>query len=306
MTYAAGLFVLLLFKIETDLYAQNAPYFDMFLHFEDAVGNRDSVSFGYDLNASSNLDIEWGEVEITSPFDSVFEVRIAEPTVNAEKLSKRIVQRTVPFVGSPCLDGGIAFIYIHAINQPVKVWWDNTNLNTNECFVSGWIIDNIRHHLAVVSVDEFNPTYYCLGAVDSAYFGLVDTMGQFDPPRIFIEKEVEGIGLKSIPGLEIAIMPLGAYSPCYWVETRTDEIFSITGEIDVFPNPANRRIRLILEDELIEELRIFNAKGQLIETVSGMIVEGQDIDVSHLLSGVYFFQAKTNGMRFYTGKFVKQ
>jgi len=88
MTYAAGLFALLHSTAGVGLYAQNTPYFDMVLYFEDAVGNRDSVSFGYDQDASSNLDIEWGEEEITAPFDAIFEVRIAEPTINAEKLPR--------------------------------------------------------------------------------------------------------------------------------------------------------------------------------------------------------------------------
>ena len=306
MTYAAGLFALLHSTAGAELYAQNTPYFDMVLYFEDAVGNRDSVSFGYDQDASSNLDIEWGEEEITTPFGAIFEVRIAEPTINAEKLSKRIIGGAVPFVGSQCLDGRTFFIYIHAINQPVKVWWDNTALNTNECFVSGWIIDNIRHHLAVVSVDEFSPTYYCLGAVDSAYFSLADTMGQFDPPRIFIEKEVEGIGLKPIPGLEVAVMPLGAYSPCYWVETGTEEKFGITGEISVFPNPADTWIKLILDNQKLEELRLFNQKGQLIKVVFGDSMASKNIDVSELPNGSYFLQVKIKDNRYYAGRFVKQ
>lgn len=306
MTYAAGLFVLLLFKTEVGM-AQNAPYFDMFLYFEDAVGNRDSVSFGYDPDASGDLDIAWGEEEITTHFNAVFEVRVAEPTANAEKLSKRVIGDAVPFVGSSCLDGRVFYIYMWAINQPVKVWWDRTPLVTNECFVSGWIIDNILHSLAVLPVDEFSPNYYCLGALDSAYFSLADTMGQFDPPRIFIEKEVEGMGLKNIPGLEVAVMPLGAYSPCYWVQTSTNERIGISGEITVFPNPSTTWIKPMLNNqEETEEFRIFNQKGQLVSVVFEALMQDEYVDISTLSGGIYFFQVKTRGGIYYTGRFVKQ
>ena len=53
------------------------PAFIMPFWFEDAVGNKDTIWVGADNNATSgnNFDMQFGEVPIYSPFDSVFEVR---------------------------------------------------------------------------------------------------------------------------------------------------------------------------------------------------------------------------------------
>jgi hypothetical protein len=44
--------------------------------FEGAIGNRDTIWVGSDVAASSQqIKPQFGEVELTAPFDSVFEVR---------------------------------------------------------------------------------------------------------------------------------------------------------------------------------------------------------------------------------------
>ncbi|MCB0375492.1 MAG: hypothetical protein KDD04_06205, partial [Sinomicrobium sp.] len=56
-------------------HSQQTAQFETTLYFEDAVGNRDSVIVGYDTLATHDIDPEFGEQELVSPFDSVFEVR---------------------------------------------------------------------------------------------------------------------------------------------------------------------------------------------------------------------------------------
>lgn len=50
--------------------------FSFNMYFEDSLGNRDTLTLGYDSTATNGLDTVWGEQNIKDrPFDSVFEVR---------------------------------------------------------------------------------------------------------------------------------------------------------------------------------------------------------------------------------------
>jgi len=119
-----GLLALFVF-LNINLRAQQTPYFGMNLYFEDAIGNRDTVFFGYDIDATNELEAEWGEYEMTEPFDSVFDVRIGEFADNRAFLTDHLVSETGMFINdTTCFTGSGAIVYIYAINQPVKIWWD--------------------------------------------------------------------------------------------------------------------------------------------------------------------------------------
>ncbi|GAB4497385.1 MAG: hypothetical protein OHK0019_30910 [Saprospiraceae bacterium] len=52
--------------------------FEMLIYFEDAIGNKDTVIVGYDPDANTyDVNPQFGEVWLDTPFDSVFEVRVS-------------------------------------------------------------------------------------------------------------------------------------------------------------------------------------------------------------------------------------
>lgn len=54
------------------------PLFQTVIWFEDAVGNRDSVNIGFNLEAKwDTLNPNFGEALLDTPFDSIFEVRVS-------------------------------------------------------------------------------------------------------------------------------------------------------------------------------------------------------------------------------------
>ena len=67
--------------------------FSQTLWFEDAIGNIDSVIIGHDPLATVDIDAQFGEVEITEPFNAIFEVRVG--TLINWPVPRRLVKREV-------------------------------------------------------------------------------------------------------------------------------------------------------------------------------------------------------------------
>ncbi len=302
-----NIFFILLIATTPNLHAQLEPFFEMTLHFEDAVGNRDSVSFGYDINATADLEAEWGEFEITAPFDSVFEVRIAEPTINKDKLTKHLVTLTGYFVNdTSCYEGAGIRLYINAVHQPIKIWWDKEQLLDNECFRGGFVINHVLDELAgPIAPNEIPPLFYCMAAVDTAYFDVSEeTMSTSEWPVVSIEKEVEGQGVQTVYGLRLNIVPWWSFTPCYWV-TTVNEIVKID-EISLYPNPTVDKITPIMTDKYqeIQKAVIYDSMGRQLWQ-DGALNFTKEIDVSSFKSGLYRLVIYSEDSVF-VGSFVKR
>lgn len=74
------LFCLILFSNDIILLqGQDTAKVEIPLYFEDVFGNKDTLIIGYDPDISWNkyaIKPQFGEVPITEPFDSTFEVRL--------------------------------------------------------------------------------------------------------------------------------------------------------------------------------------------------------------------------------------
>lgn len=81
------------------------------------------------------------------------------------------------------------------------------------------------------------------------------------------------------------------------IEEKESSIFKI------FPNPSQDRIILLVQDGVEGELLIKNVEGEVIQ--KNTIAAGRnDIDISHLTSGYYFFYIFRDS-RMYIEKFIK-
>lgn len=291
------------------LTAQNNPHFEMILHFEDAIGNRDSVLFGYDIDATEEIDEEFEEFELTSPFDSIFEVRIGSRDVvfHGDKLTKRLIVGTEVVVNDPtCFSGAGAYIYIHAVHQPIKIWWDKEQLLNNECYRGGFIINHIADELGgPFSPDEIPPLYYCMSNIDTAFFNTsTEEMQTSEWPIISIEKEIEGQGIQTIYGLRLIVNPSWSYTPCYWVTDtgQPTKIYSLL----VFPNPVKNIINLQLPSDVeVKAIEVYSSMGKLVHQQK-RFSKINEIDVSHLNPGLFYIRITSTKNDVFITTFIKE
>ena len=118
------IFLLLFFP----LIGLSQPEFSFDLYFEDALGNRDTVTIGYDPQATDGIDAQFGEENIISqPWDSVFEVRISD------YYDKNAVEEQVSFNSKKCIQNKLSQPYfktnrieidIHAKHFPIRITCD--------------------------------------------------------------------------------------------------------------------------------------------------------------------------------------
>lgn len=292
--------------------AQAVPQYKTTIYFEDAVGNTDSITVGFDTLATSSIDPIFGEAEITAPFDSVFEVRAGTFLgFDREKTSKIIIEPSEPIyplsISHGCYTTAPIFIYIWAKYQPVTVTWNKSEFLENIC-VRGSLISNHYADEVTAPYDwDFFPQdeYYCMG-VDSAWtidISAPAIEGAQVTAPVSIEKEVEGMGVQQIYGLRFFPSPTFTYwTPCYFV-TSIEEVIHKVEAISIVPNPADEYFSVVIPaGEEAKTIEIWNIHGQQVKNIQSVT----KIDVSDLPSGIYTVVIETIKGNLYSGKIAKR
>ncbi len=307
------LFFIYLFLIlwASNLQSQTTAQFEATIYVEDAIGNIDSVTVGYDTLATQNIDPEFGEIEIDTPFDSVFEVRATLLTGQYRyKCSKKIINSAERILDGPndwssgCYGGGDSYIIIRAIHQPVKISWHQSEFWSNNCH-SGSLLSN---HWADVLTGPYDwneypaNQYFCMAAQDSFIIDLSEeaivAANVFGP--VSLDFEVEGLGEQTIYGVRFYHAPIFHWTPCGQFVTNTPSIPERENDIQLFPNPTRDNVRMELPDGYkVEEVSIYNLNGQ--QVAHFMEAKSSVIPLHHLPQGIY--QIIVN-QRF-TGRIIK-
>ena len=292
-------------------FAQQGAYFELSLYFEDALGHLDSVIVGYDPEASSDIDLLFGEEELNTPFDSIFEVRASSMQwPERKKLSKKIIEAAEPHVGpwnnSGCYNGRRIFIYIWAINHPIKVYWDPYQFTNESCNIASFLADHWEDELInVVDLNNFPENYVCMATQDTAIFNM-SAESILAPPYyspISITHEVEGSGMQEIYALRFAPAIQGAMTPCYWI-TSAPLLSKQLKQVSLYPNPVKEYL-------YVELPRNFKPKEIKLYTLSGTEIpvaiksEENKIDCSKLKKGIYQLLFKMESGTQLTGRFIK-
>ena len=127
------LFFLFIF---TSISAFSQPEFSFDLYFEDALGNRDTITIGYDPLATDGIDELFGEENIISQaWDSVFEVRISDyydRNAVGEQVSFNTKKCIQYIFSQPYFKTNRIEIDIHAKHFPIKISCDSTLLQSAE------------------------------------------------------------------------------------------------------------------------------------------------------------------------------
>lgn len=88
--------------------------------------------------------------------------------------------------------------------------------------------------------------------------------------------------------------------------TNTNEIIGHKADIHIYPNPGNGKYLLSGKGlSQIDDLNIYNIYGQLVYQ-NKSVKNIEEIDLRHLLSGIYYMQFKENGIIKSIEKIIKQ
>jgi len=296
----------------TPFQAQENALFHTTIRVEDAMGNKDSVIVGYDPDATYDIDPEFGEVEITTPFDSVLEVRAMSPLAFNAKLSKVIIDGTEFIIGPNCHSGARINIFVWSKYQPITVSWDALQFLNEECargsFLSNHQLDEVA---GPIPPNDIPPVCVCMAAQNSYTFDLTydGLLAQYQLTggldilhAVSVEAYVEGLGNQTIYGLRFNPEDTGGYTPCNWITVGTESPGG-TFPLAVFPNPASGQVRIAgMESASFKDFQVFDINGCLMQTLE---IKNADVDLSGLPGGIYLLQAQDGNGKRYVGRVVK-
>lgn len=121
--------------------------FSFRMYFEDASGQHDTLTFGYDAEATDSIDATFGEADLSdTPFSADFEARISDfnyPDVDLFLTGDAGFQTKTQIKKKACVDEGfpsVSAINLSGVNYPLKVYWESS-LFTEECLQQSLVTD---------------------------------------------------------------------------------------------------------------------------------------------------------------------
>lgn len=291
-------------------YAQYIPDFETKLYFEDAMGNRDTITIGHDSTSTDELNAHLGEFELTTPFDSVFEVRADDYMgFHRGKLSKKIITWSERIFNTPirCWGGTDIHMYIVAKYNPVTVTWDKSTFEEQPCRGSSLITNQFQDVLALPfdwDNDDPNTEYSCMGLTNTFTFYTDLKIDQQPLAPIMIEKEVEGKGMQTIYGIRYHNRAFANYPCAYRVVSTEDHQTGDSKVYTLYPNPVNDILYFEGQpgSEVIAECSIYDLQGKLVHRTNTAFA---GIEVGSLSAGVYVLKIQTDQGKGYSRKFLK-
>jgi hypothetical protein len=281
---------------------QQIPLFQFTLYFEDSVGNRDSLVLGSDPSASSqDIDPQFGEVELSSPFDSVFEVRAVHFLDDNLKTLKTIIVQSDTIIN--CVKSLGAIILVQTKFPPVKINYDNILFPDNAC---GNII--LTRDWDIFFLEEWWDIckYHCMSDSSDYLEDFADPEPPFNQCWNYLkkEKEVQGQGLKELPGLFLATFygPGPCNDPTF---LHTDQSPDTDGGA-LYPNPCGEYFMLETAfSESIARLIVVNVAGEIMSCPTETSLHKVRVDASGLQPGMYFVLGSDEWGRSFIQKVVK-
>lgn len=279
MKYLSFLFIF------TSISAISQSEFSFDLYFEDALGNRDTITLGYDPLATDGIDAQFGEENIISqPWDSVFEVRISD------YYDKNAVDEQVSFNSKKCIQNKLSQpffktnrieIDIHAKHFPIRITCDSTDIESSE-----------RRGTFITSMLPG-------GWFDTG--GFVNDL--FYQPQFLIDMP----RYESWPYYPFNSFYLEASDSVYvcWAviadsNTNTSNVLEnkLENKIEVYPNPVFNNSNLHISSG--DYYNLCNIQGNLIKHGG---IENKSINLENIPPGVYYIKVEKD-RKFTTSKLI--
>ena len=276
----------LLFLILSFSLGVKAQQFSFQMYFKDAIGNRDTLTLGYDTAATKIIDAAFGEVNIIGvPLDSIFEVRITDESVwGGQQQGTFHTKKQITYYNCDSPLYNIQSIDIKAKHWPVTATWNKAIFN-DSCrdwsYFSSFIGDlGGSSNLGMARLANKDSVIFTTNA-DPGWFGFFYYVNNAnDTISVFLQSFADSI---------TAIQSL-------------NELAKTKG-IKVFPNPSTNSISVSLDENFAASntICLYNIYGQLVLSTS----QKENIDVANLPTGLYLVRVADKYGRTQTVKFQK-
>tara|TARA_R110002049_G_scaffold679_9_gene4020 strand:- start:4699 stop:6282 length:1584 start_codon:yes stop_codon:yes gene_type:complete len=94
----------------------------------------------------------------------------------------------------------------------------------------------------------------------------------------------------------------------YWIMELSEvlgiEDTSVAASAVIFPNPVHENVRISLDEGLIDEIKVYSLKGQMLKELNALNTNSVSLDISEFTSGAYFLQILSEGTKT-TKKLIK-
>jgi hypothetical protein len=248
--------------------------FSFEMYFEDATGQKDTLTFGYDATATDSIDAAFQEVNIISQtWSNQFESRICvfeTPYFSGEEYDTASVAGYLKkqIKKEDCLDLSLYVSVIQLKNAvyPVSISWDpslfadpcRSNSIITDWHPGGWFD-------AIIGNDPQYPTI--LKDLDSAFYTHTSTH--------HIDNNQDTT--------DVLFFALGNINQVFVGLKELEE------DMSIYPNPTTGMININLNgNQQIESVNLFDVHGQRFNTP----VISNGIDLSEFSSGIYFMEVQ--------------
>lgn len=283
-------------------FSQLTPEFEFQLYAEDFLGNRDTITIGYDSRAAAydTINTQFGEIDITNtPFDSTFEMRVSTNNFpgggnlpHQFLQSKKVIAKW-SCQGFPYYWFTDVSISIRSKNLPIRLEWDVTQFQ-----------DTCNDALAFSEFYQWgslwlfreNVPHYDMKTNGNAI--IYNNPGSSAPFNIY-QAPLQGGGTGDVYGVTLYIGSEKA------IVANTSNIKThLTAK--TFPNPATHQLHIEIPEAFreAETFRVFSANGQLVKRESVSQYQ-MTTEVGSLANGLYFYTIENKKGELIRGKFLK-
>lgn len=307
------------------LQAQETAKVEIPLYFEDIFGNKDTLIIGYDPNTSYNewnVKPEFGEVPLTEPFDSVFEVRLYKTAsiITSNGLDIELSQT------SPYLKKAIANSYNEEDCGGVQDLWLTGNVkggflkvtspvapyNPDTCINYGiWFLNN-GIYFAIATDSTLDAHFDCLAWEDSInmdYAAMLEQVEGYSFRRII---EIEDGTMDTVQAFNLGITRHPGFMPSWDCKfplptnidsTKVGLTSQLLRPISIAPNPTNGLLQFYgLEHYHHVSIVCYDSNGNKVLSEP---ISNNSIDVSNWSKGLYLYHLFEDGQPLQSGKFQK-
>ena len=266
--------------------------FSFNLIFEDAIGNTDTLTLGYDLNATGGIDFAFGETNIVSnPITSTFDVRFSDVIKNGTNIpthqsKKQIITNDCP---NWLLSDFGTSIEIYSNNYPITVMWDSSQFN-----------DNCR--IGTILTDVHPGGWFDTQGTFRTFLEQTDNVVINFPHYDYINSQSQTIGVMWVSFMDTSVFDIPFDPIIFNPPWMSVEEYNSTSLI-VFPNPVENHIT-INYPEKIEKVELYDVQGKSIYSQSNFGTN--EIDLSFLNSGIYLLIVETDNGLVIKNKLIKK
>ncbi|MDC0230458.1 T9SS type A sorting domain-containing protein [Aureispira] len=261
-----------------------AQNFQFQMFFEDAIGNKDTLTIGYDLNGTELIDASFGEMNIIGiPLDSTFDVRISDAFFNNGNATFHTKKQILP---DSCSGWRfpIVSIDIKSENWPVTATWNDSlfNIGCRE----GSVFTSF-HPGGWWDVGGFPSD---LGIAELANENYATFTSNYNPNSGYDENYAY-------------INPSNDTIPVFWMAFGNSSLISlgvenISIEINSYPNPVKDFFYMDIQNHSVKNIRVVDMMGRsrIVHLKNGYI-DMRDFNTGYYLIIIFGKDNKTQNLK---------